>query len=132
MKSGGAVGRPTEGHTKLLQEASLQRDSTGVLHDSLGMAKQVAHCYGSSRRFEPRRDGGVKPCPPASPCARKTWSFMWGRDKAGATRRDVALAPALARYAPDKLAREAEIQKQRRKAQEETAAKSGKKGQQNP
>ena len=42
-----------------------------------------------------------------------------GRDTAEATRRGVALAPALARYATDKLARE-------------TAAKSDKKGQQNP
>ena len=39
----------------------------------------------------------------------------------------MALAPSLARYATDMLAKETEIAKQRRKAREEKAALKGKK-----
>eukprot|EP00959_Pyramimonas_sp_CCMP1952_P079306 1657242-Pyramimonas_sp.AAC.1 len=48
-----------------------------------------------------------------------------GREQGGATRRGIAMAPAIARHATDQLAKEAEIAKQRRKLREEQAAKRG-------
>ncbi|CAK0831168.1 unnamed protein product, partial [Prorocentrum cordatum] len=125
-------GTPDGRHTKYLTEEALPADSTaGHLHDDLlGLSMFLSVVYDQV-------DGSNLACMEvAARCYQlveetkgsmrtEGLEYYVGRDQGGATRRGIAMAPALARHATDLLAKEVEIAKQRRKFREEQAAKRG-------
>ena len=127
-------GTPDARHTKWMQEQSIQRDSGAAhLHDMLGLALEIFLTFD---QVDAGNLAGVEVIARAYQLLEETSGMMKieglehyvGRARGGATRRGIALAPGMARYATEQLAKETEITKQRRKARDEKAAKGGKKG----
>eukprot|EP00959_Pyramimonas_sp_CCMP1952_P012581 265717-Pyramimonas_sp.AAC.1 len=108
-------------------ESGCAKDSAAAhLHDLLGFSIELGVTYDQV-------DGSNLACMEVAPRAyqliEKTMGGMKiegvehciGRQKQSA-RRGVAMSPGVAKYATDQLAKETEIQKQRRKAREEKTA----------
>ncbi|CAK0822777.1 unnamed protein product [Prorocentrum cordatum] len=127
-------GTPDGRQPKWMTESSCAKDSAAVhFHDLLGLYIELAQTYDQV-------DGSNLACMEVVArtyqLAEETMGSMKvegvehniGRSNQSA-RRGVAVAPGLAKCATEQLAKETEIQKQRRKAREEKSASSGKRGQ---
>ena len=120
-------------HTKWMQEQNITKDSSAAhLHDMIGLSLELFATYD---QVDATNLAGVEVLSRAYQLVEETSGAMKieglehyvGRAGGGATRRGIALAPGMARYATDQLAKETEIAKQRRKAREERAGAPGKK-----
>ena len=124
-------GTPDGRHTKWMMESGCTKDSAAAhLHDLLGFAIELGVTYD---QVDGSNLASMEVVSGAYQLIEETMGSMKiegvehyiGRQKQSA-RRGVAMAPGVAKYATDQLAKETEIQKQRRKAREEKTAQAGK------
>ncbi|CAK0790967.1 unnamed protein product, partial [Prorocentrum cordatum] len=125
-------GTPDGRRTKWMMESGCAKDSAAAhIHDLLGFAIEMAVTYD---QVDGSNLASMEVVSRAYQLIEEAMGSMKiqgvehyiGRQKQSA-RRGVAMAPGVAKYATDQLAKETEIQKQRRKAREEKSAQSGRK-----
>ncbi|CAK0857167.1 unnamed protein product, partial [Prorocentrum cordatum] len=118
-------------HTKWMQESGCTKDSAAAhVHDLLGFAIEMAVTYD---QVDGSYLASMEVASRAHQLIEETMGSMKiegvehyiGLSKQSA-RRGVAMAPGVAKHATDQLAKETDIQKQKRKAREEKTAQSGK------
>ncbi|CAK0879805.1 unnamed protein product, partial [Prorocentrum cordatum] len=125
-------GTPDGRHTKWMMDSGCTKDSAAAhIHDLVGFAIEMAVTYD---QVDGSNLASMEVVSRAYQLIEETMGSMKiegvehyiGRQKQSA-RRGVAMAPGVAKYATDQLAKETDIQKQRRKAREEKSAQSGRK-----